>query len=401
MEPNTPSSTRTPVAERPRTSHTRVETWTACPTRYARRYIERAPVAGPDAARDLGIVVHATLERLEQEAVDAEGPAALSAGRAREVYREEWSRSGLTDPRVFVEGHAMVLGFVEDRGVLPAGQVIGIELPFVLPIGPFDLHGVIDRIEREPDGTILVADYKTGRLLPGPGELEAHVQLSLYEAAVRALLPDARRVRLELWMVRHRTRLATSRTAEQVQAAIDYVTMATRQFVAATEFPARLGAHCAYCDYRTTCSAYGEALAAGGPVAAVPAEDLASLAVERAQLAELGKLVDRRKRAIDAVIRKRLAREPEVVAGGTRFRLFDVVSRTHALSVVLPILSRATGRDPAELAAELGAVDDERLNAVLEDVARRRGVAHGAMVRAEVEALARERKTQRLWATSA
>ena len=60
-----------------------------------------------------------------------------------------------------------------------------VEVPAESPDGhPAELAGRIDRLERDPDGRLVVVDLKTGRSKPAEGELARHPQLGAYQLAV-------------------------------------------------------------------------------------------------------------------------------------------------------------------------------------------------------------------------
>ena len=62
--------------------------------------------------------------------------------------------------------------------------------------------GTIDLLYRDPEGSVVVADFKTDAA--DDGAIERHgAQLGVYARAVRRAMPGER-VRAELWMLRSR-----------------------------------------------------------------------------------------------------------------------------------------------------------------------------------------------------
>ena len=63
-------------------------------------------------------------------------------------------------------------------------EIIALELPFTIHIGGFPVNGVIDRIEKTPQGEFVIVDYKTGGIKK---KVDAHdsVQLNLYSLALK------------------------------------------------------------------------------------------------------------------------------------------------------------------------------------------------------------------------
>jgi len=391
----TPAPSRAPV----RLSYSKISRWETCPKAYQFSYLERLP-RGDAVWALLGTVVHETLEALEREALARGVPGSLSRRDAAATYRAIAAREGLVGIEPFTDGWGMVESWVTDRGWRDPRQILGLELPFTLRVGRFELVGVIDRVEQVAPGIVEITDYKTQRALFSAEDLSSNLQLSLYEVAVRERWPDVREVRLTMSLLRHRQQQRTQRTPTQLDAAHAYAEMIGKQIESATEYPARLGPHCGYCDHRQSCEAYRAAVGGELPV---PQDlgDLEQVAREREQLVTLSRLADRRQREIDRGLKKRLAHEPELVAGGTRFRLFEVKSCHHDLAITAEQIARATGRSAADVIAQIGAVDKDRLSAVLDGVVGQLGRARTELLRHEIDALADERRTQRLWATPA
>ncbi len=66
-----------------------------------------------------------------------------------------------------------------------AGRTLaGVEVEVDAAIGRALVKGRLDRLEREPDGSLRVVDLKTGKRAPKADELDAHPQLGLYQAVV-------------------------------------------------------------------------------------------------------------------------------------------------------------------------------------------------------------------------
>ncbi|MBC3761447.1 ATP-dependent helicase [Quadrisphaera oryzae] len=66
-----------------------------------------------------------------------------------------------------------------------AGRTLaGVEVEVDAAIGRALVRGRLDRLEREPDGSLRVVDLKTGARAPKADELAAHPQLGLYQAVV-------------------------------------------------------------------------------------------------------------------------------------------------------------------------------------------------------------------------
>jgi RecB family exonuclease len=63
--------------------------------------------------------------------------------------------------------------------------LLGAEGTFTLRLGQTVINGAIDRVERRPDGTVVIVDLKTGRKKVGGPEVPGHAQLNAYQLAYR------------------------------------------------------------------------------------------------------------------------------------------------------------------------------------------------------------------------
>src|SRR6185436_1964098 len=63
-------------------------------------------------------------------------------------------------------------------------EAVWFERSFAFKIGPHLLRGRVDRVDRHPDGTFELIDYKTGRAKTEQ-ELREDVQLSVYQTGAR------------------------------------------------------------------------------------------------------------------------------------------------------------------------------------------------------------------------
>ena len=82
------------------------------------------------------------------------------------------------------------------------------------------VSGSIDRIDRLPSGGIEVIDYKTGRVSSQKG-VDESLQLSIYALACRDALGLGTPERVTLYFTESATRMSTTRTDEQLDAARD------------------------------------------------------------------------------------------------------------------------------------------------------------------------------------
>ncbi len=288
-------------------SATRLETWSICPFRYFLTHVLAVPVEEePErllefSARERGTLVHAVLERfigaelakpVEQRVPAGESWPRSAVIQMREIVTElmaETEAKGLTGKAVLWALHreeieSDVVQFLiadsiirVEQGVIPES----VEFPFgfgdappveiTMPNGAVvKFRGRADRIDRRPDGTRVVLDYKTGkRPSPPDGCAQdpvwggARLQLPLYaEAARQRLGVDS--VESAYWYISERGGFARDEV-ELNETTGDRFRTVVGQIVEGIDrgiFPAVPGdpdwfsgtdANCAFCDFDDLC----------------------------------------------------------------------------------------------------------------------------------------------------
>jgi DNA helicase-2/ATP-dependent DNA helicase PcrA len=254
-------------------SHTGFVSYQECPLRFAFERIYRIPVA--DAAAKpyfgFGSIIHAAYEafgraELEARAAGVAGPTAADLER---FLDDAWQPASFSDAAVAEtyrsRGRAALRNF-HARQLSRLGQAILLECRFELAIDPGEgeppvhLTGAIDRIDRHPDGSLELVDYKTGRP-KSQGEVDRDVQLTTYALAVRdggVRDPDTGRAlptpeRLTLYFTESDQWITTSRTDDQLDSHRDELVSLARR-VRSGDFAATPDyRRCSSCDYRRVC----------------------------------------------------------------------------------------------------------------------------------------------------
>src|SRR5215211_2881386 len=156
-----------------------IDTYRICPLKYKFARVFRIPQE-PTIHQRFGIVVHQVLERFH-----AQGGGSL--GTLMDLFEASWRRSGFgdsDDEQQFRERAVAALEsyWQEERG--SDAEPLWFERSFAFRLGPHLLRGRVDRVDRRPDGSYELIDYKTGKAKTGE-ELREDVQLSLYQMGAR------------------------------------------------------------------------------------------------------------------------------------------------------------------------------------------------------------------------
>ncbi|MCJ1688974.1 ATP-dependent DNA helicase [Rathayibacter sp. VKM Ac-2927] len=143
-------------------------------------FVDAVSGSTTSTAMGVGTLVHWVLENAastEPEALWAE----LESRWPELVFESPWlGERQLRVTRRLVEGLAAYLADFERGG----GAVLGREQQFEIDVPPARIRGSIDRVERAPDGSVVIVDLKTGRSTPRQADIAEHAQLGSYQLAV-------------------------------------------------------------------------------------------------------------------------------------------------------------------------------------------------------------------------
>lgn len=136
---------------------------------------------------------------------------------------------------------------------------IGIELMLEARLGDVRLRGILDRLDRTPEGELVVIDYKTGRA-PAPAYEQAKLNgVQLYALLCQEVL-GRRPVQVKLLHLKEPT-VITAEPSEQGLESQRTKTLAVWSAIERAcrdeDFRPRTGPLCRFCRFRDYCPAYG------------------------------------------------------------------------------------------------------------------------------------------------
>src|SRR5215218_6480084 len=156
-----------------------IDTYRICPLKYKFARVFRIPQE-PTIHQRFGIVLHQVLERFHQQ-------TDRSLEALMDLFHTSWRRSGFgdsDDEQQFRERAVAALERYWQRDRDSDSEAVWFERSFAFRIGPHLLRGRVDRVDRHPDGSHELIDYKTGRAKTEQ-ELREDVQLSVYQMGAR------------------------------------------------------------------------------------------------------------------------------------------------------------------------------------------------------------------------
>jgi RecB family exonuclease len=165
----------------------------------------------------------------------------LADAKIQEPYQQELYEK---------QGIVQLLEFLASARCIPASQVLHTEESFEIRFGETVVVGRIDRIDRRPDGTIAIIDYKTGKARDQENA-DQSLQLSLY--AIAAQEKWGYKVgALAFHNLEENVPVTTMRSESELIAARERV-QAAALGIADGIFDPKPGIHCNFCAYRSLC----------------------------------------------------------------------------------------------------------------------------------------------------
>lgn len=184
-----------------RLSVSKAKTFENCKAKFKYSYIERLPKKDWDF-HIFGKCLHGCLEYFHQDLIDdpklseSWEDALLGAWKkSLGEYRDKMDADAKADAWEIVKEYKELI----DTEGLP--NVLAVEKDFFIELNKkVLLNGFIDRIDRDPDGVIHVADYKTTK---NKKYLKDFFQLQTYAYALMVEDPDIQEVRASFILLRH------------------------------------------------------------------------------------------------------------------------------------------------------------------------------------------------------
>ncbi len=159
-----------------------LDLYLTCPLKYKFRRVFGIPQE-PTINQRFGILIHNVLERFHKEGDDQGSEEGLR--RLMGLFEAGWRRTGFgssDDELQFRDRAREAMRLYWEREKESDGEPVWLERKFDFRIGEHHVRGRVDRVDRLPDGSHELIDYKTGER-KSEAALESDLQLSLYRLA--------------------------------------------------------------------------------------------------------------------------------------------------------------------------------------------------------------------------
>jgi len=252
-------------------SHSQFYVYTRCHLQYAFEKLYKIPSIERKGYFTFGSTMHSAFEDFVKEARAAkaageEPPTFEQLQKAFDEHFDPTAFGDTTEVGNYRRRSDDALKSFYERELKSKSDAVGLERYFVLELDapdgsePIRVNGVIDRIDRHPDGSIEVIDYKTGRS-KSQSAVDRDDQLSTYALAMTsgAVTDDATgeplpaAAKLTLYFTESDMAVSTTRSPEQLeQHAADLtklaMSMRAGDFAAMPDYR-----KCDWCDFNRVC----------------------------------------------------------------------------------------------------------------------------------------------------
>lgn len=253
-----------------RFSYSQLAAFGNCPYQYKLGFILKIPTFGK-AAFSYGKTLHKVLEqfftlamnKVSSSQTDLFGeknsnPQSAICNLIKEEellnlldihWIDEWYESKEQKEKYFKQAKQSLKKFYEQVKDQPL-QTEAVEKFFNLKIKNYTLKGVIDRIDRNPDGTINIIDYKTGKpkdkLLP-----EDKVQLLIYQIAAEEIFKDKVNKLIYYYLDDNSSLEFIGQDKDMAKIKENIITQINQ--INSSNFAATPGWCCQFCDFANIC----------------------------------------------------------------------------------------------------------------------------------------------------
>jgi DNA helicase-2/ATP-dependent DNA helicase PcrA len=229
-----------------------VQRYETCPLQFKLEREWRIPGEVP-AAMQYGATMHRVL-RAYYDSVRFRRPMSQDALLA--FFRDDLGEAGIQDRYQHhlyeAQGVQQLCDFLAGCEGIGAPEVLHTEEFFEVRIGSAVVIGRIDRIDKLPDGRVVITDYKTGKP-QSQEDADESLQLSIYALAAREKW-GYRADHLAFYNLEENTSVITGRNdAQLAEARLKVESVAAN--IAAGQFDAKPSFSCRFCAYRSLCPA--------------------------------------------------------------------------------------------------------------------------------------------------
>lgn len=256
-------------------SPSKVSSFKECALAFRFSAIDKLPEP-PSPWATKGTLVHRALQLLFWDEPAGRRTLAAALGKLERAKAEmasdpEFTGLALSDDDAavfFSEADTLVRRYFELEDPNDV-RVVGVELKLEAQVGPLLLRGIIDRLELDADGELVITDYKTGRSPGASFELSRMAGVHFYAFLCEQVL-GRRPARIQLLHLAEPVAISlvpSEQSIRGLQNRTQAIWTAIERACETDDFRPKVSRLCDFCAYKAYCPAFGGDLSAV-PVAA-------------------------------------------------------------------------------------------------------------------------------------
>lgn len=173
-----------------------------------------------------------------------------------EIYKDEQTESS-----AFSSGIQVLKDFFAKNNPAQA-RILALEKSFAITAElknkEYQITGKIDRVDKMPNDSVEIIDYKTSKKMPPQKYIDDNLQLSIYHAGLISLWPSIknRAVKTSLYFLRHGEKLSTNKKAQDLKETEEDVKKAISDIITYKEknkWEPIPGPLCDWCGFKHLC----------------------------------------------------------------------------------------------------------------------------------------------------
>jgi len=216
-----------------------------CPYKYKLVYLDNiyVPVS---VEITFGRIIHKTLEQFHS----LKEP---NHDLLFECYDDSWRNDGFDNPQQIFEYYQRGKQMLENyyRSFKESNtEVLYVEKAFDTNIGKYKFMGIIDRIDRYPDGTYEIIDYKTHIKAWEPEKVNKDLQLSFYAYACKSIFGFGPK-KMSVYFLSENKKVYAVKSLSEISNAIN-IAISTSENIVAENFDPDIS-KCQVCDLKFKC----------------------------------------------------------------------------------------------------------------------------------------------------
>jgi DNA helicase-2/ATP-dependent DNA helicase PcrA len=226
-----------------------LDLYLTCPLKYKFGRVFGIPQE-PTINQRFGILIHNVLERFHKDTEDD------GFERLMDLFEGGWRRTGFgssDDELQFRDRARAAMRLYWEREQESEGEPVWLERKFDIRVGPHHVRGRVDRVDRLPDGSHELIDYKTGERKT-EAQLENDLQLALYRLAAREAW-ELEAGSGSYYYVLDAEKVAAATKPDDAER-VERTVAAVGEGILGQDFEPRPSpTTCSWCDYRLICPA--------------------------------------------------------------------------------------------------------------------------------------------------